>query len=316
MLLCVKVLVLCINVHPCATQTEPTEAPFDGLVPQDRDPNTTILKFSKLPIPVLDNTSFVRYANVIGIFMYDCSITYVKSGTFSAHWRLQVVSLQRNKIIEFSDNFGLATQSIIKIMLWAAFSLRRLQPFLFKKFPKLIYLNLGHNDWTPFDPSILPIGLTSINLNYAYGLTTFPNFTNWTPNLKIINIYRNIIQEIPPDNVRNMTINYINIGGNRLTSIPGYNVYPYINVLHLQANKLTTVPDFYNTTLKQLRIELNPLVCDYALCWIRMWPWMFDTPLLADTPICASPASVTGTPLMEVHPIHMECFNGKYGNHS
>ena len=46
-----------------------------------------------------------------------------------------------------------------------------------------------------------------------------------------------------------------------------------------------------------LKIANNPLICDYGLCWIRMWPWMFDTQLLADTATCASPSGVAGKPL-------------------
>ena len=312
MLLCVSVFALSITVLPCATQqAEHKETPFDGLVTQDQDPNTEHLTFYKLPIPVLDNTSFVRYPNVITIHMRACSVTYVKSGTFDTLWRLHVVKFEYNQIIEFPENFGLASQSLVEMKLWGAFSLRTLPPFYFRNFPKLTKLNLGNNDWTPFDTSILPASLTNINLKYSFRLPTFPNFTSWTPDLKLISIAGNIIPEIPQDNIRNMKITYLNIHSNRLTSIPDYTRYPYIEVLLLHDNRLTTIPDFYNTTLTQLSLSNNPLVCDNTLCWIRMWPWMFNTPLLTDAPTCASPTRATGTPLMENRPIHMECFSGK-----
>ena len=195
--------------------------------------------------------------------------------------------------------------------LWAAFSLRTLQPFHFRNFSKLIKLNLGFNNWTRFDPSILPVSLTSIYLNYAFRLSAFPNFTGWTPNLDEISIQGNIISDIPRENIRIPHITQINIGRNRLISIPDYTAYPYIKVLLLHKNHLTTIPDFFNTTLTKLALSDNPLVCDSALCWIRIWPWMFDTPLLADNPTCASPSIATGTSLMEVRPVHMECFKGK-----
>ena len=311
MLLCVTVFVLGVTALPCAAQqTEPTEAPFDGLVPQDLDPNTEHLEFYKLPIPVLDNTSFVRYPNVITISMRRCFITNVKNGTFDTLWRLHVVKFVYNEIIEFPEKFGLASQSLVEMNLWGSFSLHTLPPFYFRN-TKLTKLNLGYNDWKPFDTSILPVSLTSINLKYAYWLSIFPNFTSWTQNLKVIEIAGNSIPEIPQDNIRNMKITYLDICRNQLTSIPEYTAYPYIDVLLLHYNRLTTVPDFYNTTLTQLSLSNNPLVCDNALCWIRMWPWMFDTPILTDTPICVSPTRAAGTRLMEVRPIHMECFNGK-----
>ena len=310
-MLCVTVLAIGITILPCAAQTAPTEAQFDGLVPQSLDPNTEILDLISLPIPVLDNSSFARYSNLAKIRMKGCSVTYVKNGTFNTLWRLQYVSFMYNKIIEFPEDFGLASQSLVEMQLWGAFSLRTLSPFYFRNFSKLTKLYLGNNDWTPFDPSILPASLKSINLNYASWLNAYPNFTGWTPHLKIISLEGNVIPEIPKENIRLMNITYINIGSNRLTSIPDHPVYPYIGTLLLNRNRLTTIPDLYNTTLKQLKLAKNPLVCDYALCWIRMWPWMFDTPLLADTPTCASPADADGTPLMEVRPVQMECFNGK-----
>ena len=315
MLLCVTVFVLGVTALPCAAQqTEPTEAPFDGLVPQDLHPNTDHLTFYKLPIPVLDNTSFVRYPNVITINMRGCFITNVKSGTFDTLWRLHVVKFVYNKIIEFPKKFGLASQSLVEMNLWGAFLLRTLPPFYFRNFTKLTKLNLGYNDWKPFDTSILPVSLTSINLKYTFGLSIFPNFTGWTPNLKVIHIAGNSIPEIPLDNIRNMKITYLNINRNQLTSIPEYTAYPYIEVLLLHYNRLTTVPDFYNTTLTQLSLSNNPLVCDNTLCWIRMWPWMFYTPILTDTPTCVSPTRAAGSPLMEVRPIHMNCFSGKFTN--
>ena len=185
--------------------------------------------------------------------------------------------------------------SLVEMNFWAAFSLRNLLPLYFRTFPHLMKLNLGHNDWTPFDPSVLPMSLTSINLKYVFLVTTFPNFTGWKPNLKRIIIEGNLIPEIPHENIQIMNITYLNVGRNRLTSIPNHTAYPYISVLLLHKNRLTTVPDFYNTTLRQLKLANNPLTCDYALCWIRMWRWMFDNPLLTDTPVCASPARFTRT---------------------
>ena len=311
MLLYLTMMALCVALHSRTAQTVSTEAPFDGLVPQSLEPNIEFMRLFKLSIPVLDNSSFVRYSNLTKILMTWCAVAYVKDGTFDTLWRLQYVYFMYNEIIEFPENFGLASKSIVEMNLWDAFSLRNLPPFYFRNFSKLVKLKLGYNDWTPFDPSILPVSLNSINLNYASWLTTFPNFTGWTPNLKGISIEGNIIPDIPQENIQTMTITYINIGRNRLTSIPDYTAYSHIKVLLLHNNRLTTIPDFYNTTLKQLKLANNPLVCDNSLCWIRMWPWMFDTSLLLDTPTCASPANAAGKPLMTIRPIHMECFNGK-----
>ena len=311
MILCVTALNLGILPILCtAQQSELTDAPFDGLVPENRDPNSEILSLTGLTIPLLDNTSFVRYSVVVEIHMVGCSVTSVKSGTFDTLWRLQFVDFRYNNFKEFPVNFGLASQSLVEINLWRAFALRLPQPLYFRNFLKLNMMNLGFNHWKPFDPTILPTALTIINLNFAR-LNIFPNFTNWTPNLREINIVGNTISEIPRKNIQNMNITHIKISANRLMSIPDYTAYPYIINLLLRENRLTSIPDFYNTTLKRLEIANNPLICDYALCWIRMWPWMFDTLVLADTATCASPSGVAGKPLMEVRPVHMKCHDGK-----
>ena len=154
MLLYVTVLILGVVAIPCTTQqSRLTIAPFDGLVPQDRDPQIKIHSLDLLPIPVLDNTSFVHYPNVTNINMMGCSVTSVKSGTFDTLWRLKFVDFRYNNINEFPINFGLASQSLVEMNLWDAFSLHTLQPFQFRNLPKLINLNQGFNYWVPFDPS-------------------------------------------------------------------------------------------------------------------------------------------------------------------
>ena len=265
---------------------------------------------------MIDHSSFVRYRNMTKLKMHKCSLVYVKNGTFNLLWKLENIDFSYNKIIEFPVNFGLASDSINKFNLWRSFKrhVSNLSPFYFRNFSKLTDLTLGSNGKMPLDTSILPISLTRININYARSLRTFPNFTGRTPNLKKILIAACMIQEIHRENIQNMNITYLNIGKNRLTSIPDHATYPYIADLRIRSNNLATIPDFYNTTLTKLSLSDNPLVCDNALCWIRMRPWFFDTPILTDTPICASPAIVTGTPLMEVRPVHMECFKGKLVN--
>ena len=312
MLVCAIVLIQCIIVLPCAAQqTGTTEAPFDGVVPQDLDPNTKELRLKRQPIPVLDNTSFVRYPYLRKLYMEWCSIVYVKSGTFEKLSQPKFFSFMGNGIREFPNNFGLASKSLVKIQIWYSLKSRKLPPLYFINFSKLVILNLGDNKWKPFDPSILPASLRYINPNFADGLSNFPNFTDWTPNLKGISIRGNEIAEIPPENIRNMNVTTINLGRNRLMSIPDFTAYPLIETLLLKSNLLSTIPDFYNTTWTRLTLSNNPLVCDSVLCWIRMWPWMFDTQLMTDTPICAFPASAAGIPRIEVRPIHMECYNGK-----
>ena len=288
---------------------------FNGLVPQDRDPDIETLRLYKLPIPEVNETSFVRYRNLTSLVMVRCSLVRVKDGTFDLLWKLGGINLMNNKIIEFPQNFGLASQSITHVQFWAAFRLSVLPPFYFKNFSKLTKLNIGGNRWKQFDPSILPENLTHINLNYAHKGKQFPIFTDWAPNLKFIIIAGNKIEELPAENIRNVKVTKINIENNRLTTIPEYTAYPYIECLKLKKNRLTSLPDFFNTSLTSLTLSQNPLNCDQALCWLRMWPWMFDTSILLDNPMCASPDTEAGKSLIEVKPTSMKCYNGRSSVH-
>ena len=282
------------------------------LIPQDRDPNTEVLNLIGLPIPMIDNSSFVRYRNMTDLLMMRCQLVYVRNGTFDLLWKLNYIDFMYNEIIEFPDDFGLAADSITRLRFWGAFNLRTLPPLYFRNFSKLTWLNMGLNDWTPFDPSILPASLTFININYAYELPRFPNFTGWTPKLNTINLPGNNITELPAENLRNVNATAINIANNHLNAIPDHTAYPYIESLKLKQNRLTSVPDFLNTTLKTLSLSNNPLICNRSLCWLRMMPWGFGINILTDIATCVYPYTEPRTPLMEVHLATMECYDGRY----
>ena len=139
---------------------------IDGLVPQNRDPYTNVLNLNWLTIPMIDHSSFVRYKNISKLKMHMCSMVYVKNGTFNLLWKLENIDLSYNNIIEFPENFGLASDSINKLNLWRSLKYMLVTWLLFfRNFSKLTHLNLGKIDVTPFDSSILPISLTSIILN-------------------------------------------------------------------------------------------------------------------------------------------------------
>ena len=274
------------------------------------DPNTEVLNLKGTPIPVIDNTSFIRYLNLTDLIMPGCSLVHVQNGTFNWLWKIKHINMMFNKIIEFPDNFGMASKSITHLNFWCAFKLQTLPPFYFRNFTNLSWVNVGCNKWKPFDPSILPGSLTSINLNYMYRTYVFPNFTRWTPNLNGITIRGVRMRELPAENIRNMNFTKIVVAENQLSTIPERAAYPYIEIFKLHKNRLASLPDLFNTRLKQISLSENPLRCDQALCWLLMWPWMSDTNILTDSPICASPDTETGKPLMEVRPISMKCYNG------
>ena len=189
-----------------------------------------LLRLTKLFIPTIDNTSFVRYRNVTSIHITYCSIMSVKDGTFDSLWRLE--KLNFNEIFEFSENFGFASRSLKSVGLWAAFN-RSSVPLL-TNLTKLTSLNIGGRVWKHVDLSNFPKSLIEVSLNYALNNSVSPNFTAFLPNLKIIKLRGNDIQEFPAENIQDLYIIEINLRKNLQVTIPDPMAYPFLEILQLR----------------------------------------------------------------------------------
>ena len=238
--------------------------------------------------------------------MNKCFLIFVENGTFDSLWRLEYINFNQNQITEFPEEFGLASKSLNTLIVYDAFNLSSVP--LLTNLTKLTNLNLGKNRFQHFDVRKLPRGLTILNLNFVLKQPIPPNFARWFTNLEIIHLWNTHILEFPAEIIQNLNITKLNLNLNKLTTMPEAVAFPYLENLRLQSNKLTSLPDFFNTSLKVLFLSDNPLICDQDLCWLRMWPWVSNTTILADTPTCASPNSLTGTPLMEADPVVMQCY--------
>ena len=80
--------------------------------------------------------------------------------------------------------------------------------------------------------------------------------------------------------------------------------------LYLHDNRLASPPDLYDMVSTSLTLRGNPFVCNRILCWIRMWPFNKTLPLL-DEFYCASPSSLNGSLVMDVHPTVLGCYKGE-----
>ena len=103
----------------------------------------------------------------------------------------------------------------------------------------------------------------------------------------------------------------IALSGNAITEIPRDQLVGNLEleILYLARNRISTIPDLYHLPLTDLYLAGNPLVCDNALCWIRMWPWM-KPPLVTDAITCETPDSLQHALLMDINPITLTCQMG------
>ena len=115
------------------------------------------------------------------------------------------------------------------------------------------------------------------------------------------------------ENVKGLSeVKELHLHLNRLTKLPAISFMDKLEILTLQNNRLHSLPDLYDMRFTRLTLASNPLVCDKALCWIRMWPWLKTASIPTDEPVCAGPAEVAGMKLMDVDPTFMECFRGEW----
>ena len=239
----------------------------------------------------LESDAFSSYPKLYYLNLMSNNILHIREGAFSGLNSLEELYLIDNEISQFPSSFGTPTQSLEMMNLWDTLSVNvKTSMFypLLSEFINLKSLNLGHNYLRHFNASVLPENLKEINLGYNR-LIEFPDFASYAPNLETIGFYENPLVDLPGVFIRDMV---------------------HLKELDITDNMLLTIPDLYHMNLTSLEIAGNPLKCNQSLCWIRMWPWM-KIPVLGDTPVCESHSFVHGTPLMDIPPTDIKCYNGK-----
>ena len=262
-----------------------------------------------------DPTLDMRYISISHIPV-DAFISYsnLKKGAFRGQDKLEDMTIIDNgKTLILPPNLGPPTGSLISIILWQTLAdeTATVYPY-FKAFEKLKSLNIGGNNLKKFDLHVPPKNLTALSVA-SNVIPIFPNLGSYAPLLQSIEMRYCVMNVISAQNVTGLTnVKHLQLYGNRLPNLPDISFMKHLEHLRLHSNRLTSMPDLYELPLITLTLAKNPLVCDKALCWIRMWPWMKASTILTDEPICAGPAAMVGMKLMEVNPALMECFKGEF----
>ena len=146
-------------------------------------------------------------------------------------------------------------------------------------------------------------------------LTNMADISNLST-LRTFSIGSNLISEIPESYIMGLlNMELFACEKNKLLFVPNITkLFPRLQILHIQGNRLKTLPDLYAiTSLSTLTAAENPLVCNQSLCWLRMWPWMRPSlTVLQDKPLCDQPASLAQKEVLRFHPTDMECYKGEY----
>ena len=159
------------------------------------------------------------------------------------------------------------------------------------------------------------IGLVSIiHMNLMLNsITVMPQISNLIT-LETINIGFNQISELPEQYIYGLlNLKVLDCQSNKISVLPNISrLFPHLEELYVQGNRLTTLPDLYDMT-PQFRLNAadNPYVCNQSLCWLRMLPWMRPSVnMLQDHARCDEPRDNAGTLVARYHPATMECYRG------
>ena len=257
-------------------------------VPKDINALVADLNLDCNHITRITNMSFVPYRELYILRVNNNGLTYIEDGSFQNNAKLEQLLVARNSIMQLPHSFGPAAASLRKINFWCALRHEAFSTANFSEMIRLEWLNLGCVNLNgKFHASVLPRNLKYIGLGWV-GLSQFPDLARYTPNVATVGLTGNAITDISREKpVGNLVL----------------------QELYLPRNRISTMPDLYHLPLLYLGLAKNPLVCDSALCWIRMKPWM-ETSFSNDDITCENPDTLQDILLMDINPITLACETG------
>ena len=283
-------------------------------IPPEASPGDPILKMRDIPISAIPKDAFISYSNLQRLELINTGVKYIEEGAFSEQNKLTKLSIiGTHGTLSLPSNLGPPTKSLISITLYK--TLRRkteiTYPY-FVAFKQLKSLNIGGTNIKTLGAHLLPNNMTKFAAAYT-NIPTFPSFGMYSPLLEDIVLRNCKMSAVPAQSVVGLEeVKSLVLRSNQLSNLPDISFMKDLIKLQLSDNRLATMPDIYELSLTTLTLADNPLVCDKALCWIRMWPWMKASTVPSDEPTCAGPETMVGMRLMDVDPALMECFRGEF----
>ena len=281
-------------------------------VPQNLLPNVTELNLENNLINILDATSFDLYRGLVWLSVAHNPLRRIKDGTFDKCRRLQTLLLSKTKITYLPIPFGPSVGKLGKLDLQRAIQDRSiLRGEYLSGFANLKYLDLGMNSLNGMDDIVIPLSLESLNVA-GNDITTFPDFTHLNM-LKDLSIDTNPFTVISTNLFNGLSsLARLSMVSCNLSTFPDPTNLLSLRRIDLRNNNLFTVPDFLDSGVTDLRIARNPILCDYRMCWRRMWTWIKPLPSGFDDVTCQHPPGMRGQAIMDVSVVDIECYKGQW----
>ena len=310
-----RLLLVLIALKGVCLASEWTKIKYSVGFPQNLGSGSLSIWVLYSDVPRLNRTSLAIYPDLYRLRIETCNLLYIDEGAFDNNLMVKFLALVNLPLKQLPATLGPVQMSAFWIQLdkvnTAMTNLTGGNYFL--EFPKIARLSLGNHEvlGPHLNTDILPQHLRYLYLPNCK-LEYFPNLSDAVPHLQHLRIHRNNIKVIPEGCImalKRMKTCYIQ--SNLIGALPDISFMTDLNQLGINDNNLTKLPDMYDLPFEKLLVARNPLICDQTLCWLRMWPWR-KASILQDQPTCAGSGMLSGRKLMDVHPVDMQCYQGKH----
>ena len=219
-------------------------------------------------------------------------ITFLEDGCFDSNTHLEILQLSGNMIAHFPISFGPLVTSLKRLTLSGSIT-KNVSNLNLSSISRINWISLRENNFDAMEIdiiSLLPPNTQQIALD-SCSMNRFPDFDTHIPGINGIMLTENNLTKLSPAYFKNLK---------------------QLRILKLSRNNLKSIPDLYDlSSLTDLHLNGNPLVCNNALCWMIMWPYMRTSRLTLDAATCQSPYHLQDVLLTDLHPLNMHCYNGK-----
>ena len=282
-------------------------------IPPETSPGDPLLSIRYNTITHIPMDVFISYSNLRKLEFIGVPLYYIEEGAFRGQDKLErLIIIGGDKGLVLPSNLGPPTKSLISITFWFALSSQASVGYpYFAAFEQLNYLNLGGNHLKTLDVDVLPYNITGFSAPYNE-IPNLPSLKTFYPLIKSLVLPTCGMRNLPLKSVTGLRgVKTLALHRNKLSNLPNISFMKNLENLQMHGNRLASTPDLYELSLTTVTLANNPLVCDKALCWIRMWPWAKTSTIPSDDPTCACPDTMVGMRLMDVEPVLMECFKGE-----